>query len=565
LNQDIFDQHFQKARFFHDKQEYEKSNEYLIDLSVLCADSIVDALLAFNYLKLQQLEKALDVALLSLEKEPHWFLYFVLGEIYIEKKDIYKSIKYYQMALEINTDDVSIYNAIARCYGVLNDYKIQKHYFLKSLSLDNKQIEVIKRLAFIEGMNSNYNKSIKYYKYILSLQDNKSIYHLLALAYVNINEYQKAMYYFIHSLQSFAREDVNIANICYYNLGICFSRLGVYEDAKKSYLHLLAIQPYNAKANWALSTIYLLEGNFKDGWKKYEWRKKLKNFSSRTHGLLENVPSYNGENLDNKILSVHTEQGFGDTIQFSRFIIYLLNYTNVKQIIFRTHTALYSLFEKFNNDRCRVYPEGFKYVEHIKADYQVALMSIPLFIDFDINKVYKQPLLNIAKNFSISLDNNKLNIGIAWAGNNQNKNNSLRSVSLNMFDKIIKNNDIQLYSLHLSDNNEDIIRYGYKDKIIDLSSKIDDFEDTAHIMRQLDIIISVDTVIVHLAGTLGLKTFLLLQYAPDFRWLLNTENSPWYNNIKILRQEEINNYKTPIERLELEIESILDFREEKLL
>jgi len=564
IEQYIID-NFEKARDLHNDGKYAQSNKILLELLKVSDNINIKVILAMNYLYLQEYAKAFEFINTALLVQPNdGFCNYILGEIYFGMRDISKSIECYTKSLQYSPQDYNAHNGLAKCYDDINDIvKLKKHLY-NSLSLNKNQLGVIKKLAYIKGKEKNYSKSIQYYRYAISIGDCSDIYHLLALAYNHINEYLKAIYYFHKSINSFASGNDEVSRICYYNLGISYHKLGYLDRAKKSYLHTLSIDPYDVKANWSLAVLYLLQGDFENGWKKYEWRRKMPFFHHRTHGLLENVPHYNGQNLDNKILSIHSEQGYGDTIQFVRMISFVLKTTNVKKIIFRTHTPLYELMKQFNSSRCEVYQEGYKYVKGVKADYQIALMSIPAFFDFSFNYISSKAYIKSIKTIPLSLDFDKLNIGIAWAGNSQNTNNSLRSIELDLFDDILNNEKINFYSLHLKDINEDINRFGYSEKITDLSLLINDFCDTSCIINQLDLVISVDTVIAHLAGAMGIKTFVLLQYSPDFRWLLNRNDSPWYDSVKLFRQEKFGDYSKPIQDISLEITQMISSNKEAL-
>ena len=170
----------------------------------------------------------------------------------------------------------------------------------------------------------------------------------------------------------------------------------------------------------------------------------------------------------------------------------------------RIHTALYDLCQQISSDRCELFPEGYKYVDHLQPDYQIELMSLPALIDLQLGDISGKPYLKpLPHTLSLPLDRQQINIGIVWTGNPENGNNLLRSVPLCDLMPLTNIPHTQLYSLQISEAKREIIDMGYQDKITDLSPYINDFVDTASIIEQLDIIICVDTVIAHLSGVFG--------------------------------------------------------------
>ena len=180
----------------------------------------------------------------------------------------------------------------------------------------------------------------------------------MGIAYNNTLQYDKAITYF-QEIDRFCNER-NPPTLHHFVVQPrrYLQHLGHLQQAKEAYYRVLAVDKSHHKVHWCLSTLYLLQGDFFNGWKKYEWRKKMPKFDSRTHGLLKDIPQWQGEKINGKTISIHSEQGFGDTVQFTRLIPLFLKKTGVKKIYFRTHTQLYELSKQLNDETCEVFPEG---------------------------------------------------------------------------------------------------------------------------------------------------------------------------------------------------------------
>jgi len=306
------------------------------------------------------------------------------------------------------------------------------------------------------------------------------------------------------------------------------------EDAIRNYQQAQRIDPGFPEAYWNEAHAWLLEGEFKIGWTLYEWRWKLKDFS-RSIREFDSLPWLGLENLQGKAILLHAEQGLGDTIQFCRFV------TQVKAlgatVYLEVQEALVSLMATLE-DVDGILPRGAELPPH---DYHCPLMSLPLALSTKIDSVPARiPYLgasqeNLCKFKSLLREQvGKPRVGIAWAGNAEHKNDFNRSINLRAVERMVSD-DFNWISLqkNLSErDSEHLAALG----IQDMSQHLIDFSDTAALMGHLDLVISVDTSVAHLAGALGKKVWLLLPYSPDFRWLWDRRDSPWYPTMTLYRQ-----------------------------
>ena len=327
------------------------------------------------------------------------------------------------------------------------------------------------------------------------------------------------------------------------NLGVLLKELGRLDEAEVSLRKAIEFKPNYAEANLNLGLVLFSMSDYKNGLIQYEWRKKLPqniNKYKNIKGL-----EWQGENLNNKTILILSEQGIGDIIQFSRYI-YLIEKEYSVNIIFKTGKRIAYLFSK----------SKFKIIVNEdsipKYDFYKHLMSLPK-IYYEKTKTFPSQINFIPKDKKIALKwKERLNeikgfkVGINWQGSKLYKSDHLRSIPLNYFNDLFNIEKINFISLQKGFGLEQIKNFKHKDKLYDFSKEVDNgeniFEDTIGILQNIDLVISIDSALVHLSSTLGIKTLALLHFCPDWRWNLITKEFSWYDNLKIYRQEEFNKW-----------------------
>ena len=281
----------------------------------------------------------------------------------------------------------------------------------------------------------------------------------------------------------------------------------------------------------------------KNGWEGYECRWSVKNFENVRHSNIARLTSIG--NLSGKVLLIWSEQGLGDTIQFSR---YIQNFNLLgARLIFEVQSPLKELIQ-YSYPEIIVITREERISEHI--DFQIPLLSLPRL--FEVIPV-SIPYLSAAQNKRLywsqylNVGRSKLNIGIACSGNMDHKNDKNRSIALFHFEELTKKANVFLIQKGMREPDQEFLKAN--NSITYLGDKIENFQDTAAIIGEMDLIISVDTSLVHLAGALGKPTILLLPLTPDWRWKLDSKNSLWYTTIKIFRQSVFNDWTSVINQV----------------
>ncbi|HWY87572.1 MAG TPA: tetratricopeptide repeat protein [Gemmataceae bacterium] len=339
-----------------------------------------------------------------------------------------------------------------------------------------------------------------------------------------------------------------------YVLGIAALKENRLEDALGSLSALLQKKPRDAQAHVNRALIWLLQGKYEEGWPEYEWRWRGHDFVTK--------PMWDGSPLDNKTIVLHAEQGLGDTLQYIRYAPLVKQRAARPSDVTVTVACQESLHKLLS--RCAgidelVTPKSFAW----PADEHALLMSLPAIlkttvatIPAGVPYVFPDPALVDSWRGEIRAAPG-LKIGIAWQGSPQHPDDRLRSIPLAEFAPLREVSGIHWFSLQKGPGKDQLANAPFD--LVDLSPRLDEttgaFMDSAAVMMSLDLIITSDTAIPHLAGGLGVPVWVALQAIPDFRWLLERADSPWYPTMRLFRQSRRGDWQGVFERMARELTS----------
>ncbi len=346
---------------------------------------------------------------------------------------------------------------------------------------------------------------------------------------------------------SFVKTHYNLAN----SLLLC----GCYKDAIVSARATIQYDPTHADAHWLLGMLLLQQGDFRNGWQEYNWRWKAQNFKVKIPDL--GRPQWDGSSLEGKTLLIHMEQGRGDMIQFIRYASIVA--TIGGDIIVSAVPELVSLLESVEGVNQVVSQAG----PLPDFDLHVPVLSLPCLLGTTLETIpCKVPYLwanreKIEDWQQILPLDGRFRIGLVWQGSPIHRDDRNRSCTLSDFLPLGQFSGVDFYSLQLDKGKEQLLDFPDTMKVVDLSGRINDFSDTAAIVMNLDLVISVDTAVAHLAGALGKPVWTLLPFIPDWRWLLEREDSPWYPTMRLFRQKSSGNWPEVISRVRKEISQLL--------
>lgn len=321
--------------------------------------------------------------------------------------------------------------------------------------------------------------------------------------------------------------------------------LGRHQEALARCSRASVIRPSYADAHWNEALLRLRLGDFSGGWEKYEWRWQREERAKTLRAFPQ--PLWLGQApIAGKTILVHHEQGFGDTIQFARYAKLLVQ--RGARVILEVQPPLKSLLSPLGSN-IQVIGRG----EAIPSfDLHCPLLSLPLAFRTEMSTIPAEVPYLTAPSDRIEQWNERLpprrglRVGIVWSGNATHKDDHNRSIALARLLPLFDAPDIEFVSLQKELRESDASVLTETPRILDIGRQFGDFSDTAAAVALVDLVISVDTSVVHLAGALGKPVWVLLPFCPDWRWLLDRDDSPWYPTARLFRQPGIGDWDSVI-------------------
>ena len=337
------------------------------------------------------------------------------------------------------------------------------------------------------------------------------------------------------------------------NRGNALQDLRRYGEALAAYDRALGLKPDYAEAHWNKALLLLLMGKYEAGWRLFEWRWRTENSRPLDRGFRQ--PLWLGDaDLRGKRILVHAEQGFGDTLQMLRYVPLLM--AQQAEVLLEVPGPLLGLAGEVPGPG-RVLAKGNPLPDF---DCHCPFMSLPLAFGTRLDTIpaavpyLKTPAASLAKWGALLGAKARPRIGLTWSGSTWHRNDRSRSIPLARFFPLLDTN-ADFFSLQKEYRDSDRELLAAEPRIRDFSASLLDFSDTAGLMEQLDLVITVDTSIAHLAGAVGKEVWILISYTPDYRWLTEREDSPWYPTARLFRQPAPNDWDRVLARIGLDIES----------
>jgi tetratricopeptide (TPR) repeat protein len=340
----------------------------------------------------------------------------------------------------------------------------------------------------------------------------------------------------------------------HHNHGNALTDLKRPAEALASYDRAVALKPDFAEAHCSRGLAHLLMGDFERGWLRYEWRKKLDDAVA----VRFPQPLWLGEeDIAGKTLFIHCEQGLGDTIQFCRY---------GKLVEARGAKVVMSVQEPLRGLLNQISPT-IQIIGSSEApadfDYHCPLLSLPLAFATTLETIpaehqYIKADEELRASWSARLpQKTKPRIGVVWSGSAAHKNDHNRSMELKQFLPILSS-DADWACLQKEVRDEDHAALHHGDRVALFGDDLRDFSDTAALLDLMDLVITIDTSVAHLAGAMGKPVWVLLPYNRDWRWLMDRDDSPWYPSARLFRQQKIGNWAEVIDRVKIELRSAIE-------
>ena len=329
------------------------------------------------------------------------------------------------------------------------------------------------------------------------------------------------------------------------------------DEAAAIYSHVRTLAPGNALAEWNLALLNLLAGDFAAGWAGREARWKIPAYSASYPRFQK--PTWRGEEpVAGKTILVHVDEGLGDTIQFARYVPMLA--ARGARVVLVVADALQPLMSQLEGvDLCLPLSAGalpdFDLhcpFSNLPSVFRTTLDTIPSSTSY-----LPRPTAESLRIWEERLGpHTRPRVGLAWSGSIAHRNDRNRSIPMQILTRLL-DADASFVSLQKDTRPADGVALARRSEIADLTAHLTDFAETAALVSCLDLVVTVDTSIAHLAGAMGRPTWVILPYVPDYRWLLDRDDSPWYPTVRLFRQDASRDYASVLDRIRAELQDFI--------
>jgi len=445
-------------------------------------------------------------------------------------------------ALEIDPQFVFAMEHLGKVLGSLKQYDDAAAVMRRIVQFEPNSADALSALGIALRDNEQLSEAIEVLRRALAIDPgNFAALNGLGVALALINRLDEAINMFREAL----RVDPNSA-VAMKNLGVALAERGEFEESLTKLDRAIELNPDFPEAHGNLAMVSLMNGRFARGWAEYEWRWRANlTFLATPRELSQ--PRWDGKPLEGKTILLHAEQGFGDTMQFVRYVPMVAAMGG--RIIVEVQRDLVRLVRRaFGAEKVIAAGDPLP-----RFDRHCPLLSLPLAFATDLNSIpAKIPYLfadpAAASRWKERVDalGADLKVGLVWAGNPKNRLDNKRSIPIEQIYQLVRALGARFFSLQKNAGN---LAWPADVSVMDWTSELRDFDDTAALVANLDLIISVDTAVAHLAGAMGKTTWIMIPYVPDWRWLLGHADSPWYPTMRIFRQSMRGDWGTVVEEV----------------
>lgn len=462
-----------------------------------------------------------------------------LGEAHRHLGQVDEAIIAYRQAIHLQGDLAVAHSNLGIALCERNEVDAAIDCYQKAISLQPNYADAYANLGSALTRKGRIDEAINASRKAISLQPNGAAgYNNLGVALAERGDFESAIAAYRKAIE--LKADYSDAHS---NLGNAYAAMGEAHKAIRACQTAVKFAPHAVQAHWNLAVALLRAGQFEAGWEEYEWRWAA---YKKRGNLRFSDPSWDGSPLNGRTILLHAEQGFGDAIQFARYVQLVARLGG--KVIFECPLELFELFKSLDGG-AELVASGAPLPHY---DLHCPLMSIPKALTTRVDSIPGNvPYLaadpqRVEVWKSIVADPQpRLKIGLAWAGKPTHTNDRNRSIDLSRFAPLAGCGAIfhSLQKVPLTGRGPAGL------EPVDHANQLSDFAETAALISNLDLVITVDTSIAHLAGALAKPTWLLLPHLPDWRWLTHRSDSPWYPTMRLFRQSAPGNWSAVLKEV----------------
>jgi tetratricopeptide (TPR) repeat protein len=482
--------------------------------------------------------------------------YLNLGNALYQEGNYQSAVVSYRCAIDLRPNYVKAYCNLGNALCGLGRHNEAVTYYERALELESSSSAARSNLGNALLHLRDYRRAEECFRALLEPEASKPEHHnSLGNALLQQRRLAEAEDCYRTALRlkpDYAAAHTNLAN--------ALLALGRRTEMERHYRQGLELDPTSPGTQYNLALSCLRAGNFREGWERHEWRWKFRELSLRPRRFAQ--PQWRGQPLNGETILLHAEQGLGDTLHFMRYLPLVV--ARGGRVILEVQPQLRTLLQD-STCAAQVLSRG----EPLPAfSHHLPLMSLPLVFDTNIDTIPSTcPYLKVdgeaidAAWRRFPRREKTLRVGLVWAGNPRFRGDLLRSIRLETLLPLSEVEGVDLFSLQFGSAVEQLATLQSRFPLTDACSNSKDFAETAAIVATLDLVISVDTAIAHLAGAMGLPVWVLLPHLADWRWLEHREDSPWYPTARLFRQPSRGDWRAVAEQVRDALRSFLGSRE----
>ena len=424
------------------------------------------------------------------------------------------------------------------------DHSRASEYYRSALEIDAENLSANAGLGLALLLSQSFADSIPFLEQaVTGMPTDPMVLEALGVAYVHVGRSSEAELVLRKALRFGRNNPETLAN-----LSAALNENGKFDEAEKMLRNCIRKVPDHLQARHNLSLLRLLKGDFEQGWPGFELRNAAANRALPVCAQNCGAPDWRGENLKGRSIVLYAEQGLGDTIQFARYAKPLA--TQGATVSIQCQPALMDILRTIDGVSQVLSNDDIAG----RVDYKASLLSLPALLNtVEDNIPDSVPYIRAPQDEHdrwsgvLAGVSDKPRVGLVWAGNPDNKTDHKRSIALHQFIPLLERTDIFVMSLQVGAAASQVDELPPANKPYVLFPRIRPLGEVAAALENLDLLITVDTALAHLAGALNVPVWTLITHFPDWRWMLDRDDTPWYPSMRLFRQPTPGNWGAVIE------------------